>query len=273
MTDARPEGRLAGRRALVVGAGSGIGRAVVDAFHREGARVATLELDRAKHAELVALRDGPQGEPVVGAAVAGDATSPEANRAAVEAAVDVFGGLDTVVNCVGRFDFYRGLGELSEAELDTGFDEAFRVNVASHLLSVRAALDELRRHRGCVILTASTSSFTPGRGGILYVASKFAVRGVVLSLAHELAPEVRVNGVAPGGTLGTDLRGLSGLGLADRRLDDTPDRRADLAARTPLGTALEAADTAESYVFLASDAAQGMTGRFLHPDGGMPARP
>jgi NAD(P)-dependent dehydrogenase (short-subunit alcohol dehydrogenase family) len=260
-----PGGRLAGHRALVVGAGSGIGRAVVDTFAAEGARVATLELDEAKHRELAA----GQG---VEAAVRGDATTAEANHRAVEAGVDAFGGLDVVVNCVGRFDFYRGLGELSDDELAAGFDEAFRTNVASHLLSVKAALPHLRHSRGSVILTASTSSFTPGRGGILYVASKFAVRGAVLSLAHELAPEVRVNGVAPGGTLGTDLRGLAGLGLTDRRLDDVPDRRADLMARTPLHTALEAADVAQSYVFLASDAARGMTGRFLHPDGGMPAR-
>ena len=263
MIRAGSTGQLAGRRALVVGAGSGIGRAVVDAFAAEGARVATLELDEAKQEELTGVAEVP---------TLGDATTAEANREAVAAAVERFGGLDVVVNAVGRFDFYRRLDELTDDELTDGFDEAFRTNVASHLRSVKAALPHLRRSRGCVILTASTSSFTPGRGGILYVASKFAVRGAVLSLAHELAPEVRVNGVAPGGTLGTDLRGLEGLGLDGRRLDDTPDRAASLQARTPLGTALDAADMAASYVFLASDAARGMTGRFLHPDGGMPAR-
>ncbi len=77
-----------------------------------------------------------------------------------------------------------------------------------------------------MILTGSTSSFTPGRGGILYVVSKFAVRGCVLSLAHELAPEIRVNGVAPGGTHSTDLRGLHSLGLYDRSLGQEPARPA-----------------------------------------------
>ena len=103
------------------------------------------------------------------------------------------------------------------------------------------------------------------------MASKFAVRGVVMSLAHELAPDVRVNGVAPGGTLGTDLAGLRALGSAGNRLDDLPGRAADLEARTPLHVALTGADHAASYVFLASDDAKGMTGRFLHPDGGMAA--
>ena len=71
----------------------------------------------------------------------------------------------------------------------------------------------LRRTGGSVVLTVSTSGFYPGRGGVLYVASKFAVRGCVIALAHELAPEVRVNGVAPGGTLGTELTGPASLDL------------------------------------------------------------
>ena len=74
----------------------------------------------------------------------------------------------------------------------------------------------------------------PGPGGTLYVASKFAVRGLVTTLAYELAPSIRVNGVAPGGTLSTDLRGLATFGLNTERLDDTPDREADLASRNPL---------------------------------------
>jgi NAD(P)-dependent dehydrogenase (short-subunit alcohol dehydrogenase family) len=186
--------------------------------------------------------------------------------------VSAFGGLDVLVSCVGRFDFYRGLGTLSRDELDAGFDEAFAVNVKSLLVSVHAALPALRASRGAIVLTASTSSFAPGRGGVLYVASKFAVRGLVVGLAHELAPEVRVNGVAPGGTLRTDLRGMASLGLEHERLDDRPHREDDLRARTPLQVALTADDQAASYVFLASDAARGMTGTFLHPDGGMAAK-
>jgi phthalate 3,4-cis-dihydrodiol dehydrogenase len=103
----------------------------------------------------------------------------------------------------------------------------------------------------------------------LYVSSKFAVRGLVTSLAYELAPEIRVNGVAPGGTLNTDLRGLSSLGLENRRLDDTPSREADLAGRVPLRVALSGEDHAWSYVFLASDRSRGITGDVVHPDGGI----
>ena len=203
-------GWLEGRRALVIGAGSGIGRAVVDAFLAEGARVAVLERDGGKCEEFAAEIPGL---PVV----AGDATTREANEAAVAATVDAYGGLDVLVNCVGIFDFYQGIGELAVERLDDAIDEMFLVNVKSHLRAVKAGLPQLRANRGAVILTESTSAYFPGRGGVLYVSSKFAVRGLVTALAHELAPEVRVNGVAPGGTLNTDLRGLGSLGLDSKR--------------------------------------------------------
>jgi NAD(P)-dependent dehydrogenase (short-subunit alcohol dehydrogenase family) len=255
-------GWLDGRRALVVGAGSGIGRAVVDAFRVEGAQVAVLERDEAKCAKLAAEIPGL---PVV----TGDATTRAANDEAVGAAVTAFGGLDVLVNCVGVFDFYRGLGEIDADRIDDAFAEMFSVNVKSHLHSVKAALPALRESRGSIVLTESTSAYYPGRGGALYVSSKFAVRGLVTALAHELAPEIRVNGVAPGGTLNTDLRGLGSLGLDDRRLDDTPGREAELAGRVPLHVALSGEDHAWSYVFLASARSRGITGGVAHPDGGI----
>jgi NAD(P)-dependent dehydrogenase (short-subunit alcohol dehydrogenase family) len=252
---------LDGKRALVVGAGSGIGRAVAAAFMAEGGRVAALELDPAKAAALAAELPGC----VVSH---GDATSAVAARAAVSSAAAAFGGLDVLVNCVGIFDFYRGLADLDDEQLDAGFDEIFAVNVKSQLVSVRAALPELQRSGGCVILTVSTSGFYPGRGGVLYVASKFAVRGCVIALAHELAPEVRVNGVAPGGTLGTELTGPRSLGLADQVLGAAPGRERDLRSRTPLQVALTGDDHAGSYVFLASDRSRGISGTVVHSDGG-----
>jgi phthalate 3,4-cis-dihydrodiol dehydrogenase len=257
-------GWLDGRRALVVGAGSGIGRAVLAAFAAEGARVGALERDPAKAARLT--------ETPGCVVTAGDATAPADARAAVSAVVAAFGGLDVLVSCVGIFDFYRGLADLGDDELEAGFDELFSVNVKSGLVCIRAALAELRRSRGSVVLTVSTSGFYPGRGGVLYVASKFAVRGCVVALAHELAPEVRVNGVAPGGTLGTELTGPRSLGLAGRVLDAAPGREEDLRARTPLRVALTGEDHAGSYVFLASDRSRGITGTVLHSDGGIGVR-
>jgi NAD(P)-dependent dehydrogenase (short-subunit alcohol dehydrogenase family) len=253
---------LDGKRALVVGAGSGIGRAVLAAFQAEGAQVAALELDKIK-AERVAVE-------LPGSIIShGDATKMADARAAVHHATEAFGGLDILVNCVGIFDFYRGLADIPEDQLDAAFDEMFAVNVKSQLVTVRAALPELRRAGGSVVLTVSTSGFYPGRGGILYVASKFAVRGCVIALAHEFAPDVRVNGVAPGGTLGTELTGPHSLGLADHNLGNSAGREEDLRRRTPLQVALSGEDHAGSYVFLASDRARGITGTVVHSDGGI----
>lgn len=254
---------LDGRRALVVGAGSGIGRAVVDAYLAEGAKVTVLERDEEKSQALRAALPG------VGV-VCGDATTIAANEQAVAAAVEAHGGIDVLVNCVGIFDFYKGVKDLTAEDIDAGFGEMFNTNVKSHLLSVKAALPELQASAaGCIILTESTSAYYAGRGGVLYVASKFAVRGLVTALSHELAPGIRVNAVAPGGTLGTDLRGLGALGLSEQRLDDAPDRAEQLAARVPLRVALSGEDHAWSYVFLASERSRGITAGVVHPDGGM----
>jgi NAD(P)-dependent dehydrogenase (short-subunit alcohol dehydrogenase family) len=257
-------GWLDGSRALVVGGGSGIGRAVLGAFAAEGARVAALERDSSKCEALAADLPGC-------VTTQGDATSLADTEAAVAAACRAYGGLDVLVNCVGIFDFYRGLADLGD-QLDEAFDEMFVTNVKSQLISVKAALAELRRSRGSVVLTVSTSGFYPGRGGVLYVASKFAVRGCVVALAHELAPDVRVNGVAPGGTMGTDLTGPASMGLSGQRLGAAPGREEELRARTPLRVALTGDDHAGSYVYLASGRARGVTGTVLHSDGGIGVR-
>jgi NAD(P)-dependent dehydrogenase (short-subunit alcohol dehydrogenase family) len=256
-------GWLEGRRALVVGAGSGIGRAVVDAFLAEGARVAVLERD---HDKSKALAEELPQVPVT----VGDATTRAANDEAVATAVASFGGLDVLVSCVGIFDYYRSIEDLDADVLDAAFDEMFHPNVKSMLHSVKAALPALKESgRGSIVLTESTSAYFPGRGGVLYLASKFAVRGLVTGLAHDLAPEIRVNGVAPGGTLHTDLRGLPSLGLEGRSLGDSPNRAAEMAARVPLRVALSGEDHAWSYVFLASDRSRGITGTAVHTDGGV----
>jgi NAD(P)-dependent dehydrogenase (short-subunit alcohol dehydrogenase family) len=255
-------GWLDGKVALVTGGGSGIGRAVVEAFQAEGARVAVLERDPAKCLAL--------GADV--ATVAGDATDADANRDAVAATLERFGRLDALATFVGVFDLYTPLAELPEDRFDAAFAESFDVNVKSAMLATRAALPALRESGGSIVLTLSGSSFYPGRGGALYVASKFALRGLVVQLAHELAPQVRVNGVAPGGTVATDLRGLASLGQAETVLADRPGRDDELRARTPLQLALEPGDHAAAYVFLASERSRGITGEIVRSDGGLGVR-
>ena len=259
------QGWLAGKVALLSGGGSGIGRAVVDAFLAEGAQVGVLELSPAKCEELRASL------PAV-VVVEGDATTASDNAKAVAATRERFGRLDTLATFVGIFDLYTPLADIPDDRFDAAYAETFAVNVKSAMLAVRAALPALREAGGSVVLTLSSSSFYAGRGGPLYVASKFALRGLLLQLAHELAPEVRVNGVAPGGTVQTDLRGLRSLDQFETVLDARPGREEQLRARTPLQVALRPGDHAGAYVFLASDRAVGITGEIVRSDGGLGAR-
>jgi NAD(P)-dependent dehydrogenase (short-subunit alcohol dehydrogenase family) len=257
-------GWLDGKAALVTGGGGGIGRAVVEEFASEGASVAALELDEERCAEL----EGLEGVHPV----RGDATSLDDVKRAVGETVQAFGRLDTLATFVGVFDYYTPLAEIPEDRLAAASAEIFAVNVGSCLLAARTALPALGESGGSIVFTISTSGFYPGRGGALYVASKFALRGLVLQLAHEVAPRVRVNGVAPGGTLGTELRGLRSIGLHERTLAERPDREEDLRSNTPLELALEAGDHAGAYVFLASERARGITGTVINSDGGIGAR-
>lgn len=253
---------LEGRTALLVGAGTGIGRACVDACLADGAKVVALEIDPDKCEELGRLGSDVEVVP-------GDATRLVDNRRAVDIALQRFGRLDTLACFVGVFDYYLGIEDLPEDRIDAAFDEIFRTNVLSHLLAVKAAVHALRANRGSIVLTLSTSSFYPGRGGILYLASKHAGVGLVRGLAHELAPDVRVNGVAPGGTTGTDLRGLDALNTGARSLGAAAGRTADIAARVPLSIAMDGDDHAGAYVFLASDRSRATTGTVVHSDGGV----
>jgi NAD(P)-dependent dehydrogenase (short-subunit alcohol dehydrogenase family) len=258
-------GWLDGKRTLVIGAGSGIGRAVAEAFNAEGAALTLIERSAAKADALRAAF--PHAD-----VHTGDGGSADVVACAIDSTVRRLGGVDTLVNCVGVFDFYRGIATLTVEQLESAFDEIFSTNVRGLLVSVRVALDALRATRGSIVLTGSTSSFYAGRGGVLYVATKFAVRGAVLALAHELAPDIRVNGVAAGGTLDTELRGLEALGEVERVLETTPERREAMQARSPLDRALSPDDHAGAYVYLASDRASAVTGEFIHTDGGFRIR-
>jgi phthalate 3,4-cis-dihydrodiol dehydrogenase len=256
---------LDGQVVLLSGGGSGIGRAALDAFLQEGAVACVLERDEEKCAVLSQLGNRVH-------VVQGDATSAADNTRAVAETLKCFEALDTVTTFVGFFDNYTPLAEIPAEQFEAAFAESFAVNVASVLHAARAAGPELMNSRGSLIVTCSSSSYYAGRGGTLYVATKHALRGVVAQLAHEMAPHVRVNGVAPGGTLETDLRGMASLGQAGERLDDRPDREGALRTRTPLEVALRPGDHAGAYVYLASERARGLSGEIVRSDGGLAAR-
>ena len=255
-------GWLDGQVALVTGGGSGIGHAVVARFVEEGARVGVMERVASRAEQLRT----DFGDAVIG--IAGDVTRIDDNRHAVAQTVAAFGHLDVFVGNAGVFDVYASFADLSDDALDQAYDELFGVNVKGCILGVRAALPELRKTGGSMIFTASVAGLNSGGGGVLYTASKHAVVGLIRELAVELAPDVRVNGVAPGGTI-TDLRGLVSLGQDDRSQFADPAITERLRSGNPLRTALMPDDLAGAYVFLASrQNARGITGSIVTVDAG-----
>jgi len=255
-------GQLDGQVALVTGGGSGIGRAVVARFVEEGARVGVMERVAARAAQLGA----EFGDKVVG--IAGDVAQLADNKRAVAETVRAFGRLDVFVGNAGIFDVYASVADMPEEQLARAYDELFAVNVKGVIYGMRAALPELRKTKGSMVFTASVAGQNSGGGGALYTASKHAVVGLIRELAVELAPDVRVNGVAPGGTL-TDLRGLQSLGNDDRSQFSAPDMAERLRAGNPLHIALEPADLAGAYLFLSSRRdASGITGTIVNVDAG-----
>jgi NAD(P)-dependent dehydrogenase (short-subunit alcohol dehydrogenase family) len=255
-------GWLDGQVALITGGGSGIGKAVVARFVEEGARVGVMERVAARAEEL----QREFGDKVIG--VAGDVALLADNKHAVAETVRAFGRLDVLVGNAGIFDVYASIEEMPEEQLSRAYDELFAVNVKGLIFGARAALPELRKSKGSIVFTASVAGQNSGGGGILYTASKHAVVGLVREMAVEFAPDVRVNGVAPGGTM-TDLRGLQSLGNDDRSQFAVPGMADRLRAGNPLRMALEPSDLAPAYLFLSSrrDAA-GITGTIVTVDAG-----
>jgi NAD(P)-dependent dehydrogenase (short-subunit alcohol dehydrogenase family) len=260
-------GALDGEVAVVTGGGSGIGRAVVDRFVEEGARVAVADIVEER---LDAVR-AAHGDAVIG--VAADVTRIEENRRIVEQTVDAFGKLDCFVANAGLGDGYRQLVDIPDEDVARACDEIFDLNVKAVVLGAKAALRELARTNGSLIVTLSNSSFYPDGGGVTYIASKHGALGVVRQLAFEWAPLVRVNGVAPGATK-TDIRMPAAFGVdenGERIHNDTSDD--EVIPAVPLAVYSDPADHAGAYVLLASRRdGIAATGTAYATDGGLGIR-
>ncbi len=250
----------------LTGGNSGIGRAVVERFLGEGASVSVMDLSFSGLVELA----GQYGSRFL--MHPGNVSSAEDNASFVDAGLKAFGGLDCFVANAGIWDWFKRLEKMTSSQLVAAYREIFDVNVLGCLLGANAAAPALRSSKGSLVFTASPASSYSGGGGALYTASKHAVAGLIKQLAKELAPDVRVNGIAPGGTV-TALAGPQSLGMDVRRLSDNAELVQGIRSGTPLATAWPPEAHASLYVLLASRTeAPASTGCIFESDGGYGVR-
>jgi 2-hydroxycyclohexanecarboxyl-CoA dehydrogenase len=245
--------RFTGRAVVITGAARGIGRGLLEAFHREGARVLAVDRDGSRLAEAARSLDG---DPTVETATV-DLALPGAAARMVDEAAERLGGLDVLVNNAGLMPAgpFAGVSE----EL---FDTAIGVNVRAPFFACQAAVRQMiPAGGGAIVNIASANAFRAESPRVLYNASKAALVMLSRSLAHEHAHlGVRCNCVAPGETVTPEE--ASEMDDARRRVVY------DYLARIPMRRTGVVGDIAAAVLFLASDDASFITGQTLIVDGG-----
>ena len=244
---------LQGRRALVTGAASGIGRATAARLAESGASVALNDLPGERlESAVAALR--AQGLDAI--AAPGDLGESGSACAAARGALAALGGLDYLINNAGAPLTRTPIPAADLDALDDGFwDRILKVNLLSAFWMTREVAPALRAAHGAVVNTASISAFGGGASSTAYAAAKAGLVGLTRELARGLAPQVRVNGIAPG--------------LVDSRWECSfGDLQAAAEATVPLGRVGAPRDYAEVIVFLCAGAAY-MTGEVVPVTGGL----
>lgn len=246
-------GRLAGKVAVVTGAGGGFGEAIAKLFAAEGAKVAVLDI-RADAAQRVADEIG--GSAIAAAA---DVGSGEEVNAAIADVTARLGTPDIVINNAGWTHRNKPLLDIDE---DT-FDKVFRINVKSIYLMTQAVVPLMKQKGGGVIVNiGSVAGIRPRPGLTWYNGTKGAVNILSQSMAVELAPDnIRVNAICP-------VMGETGLLESFMGVADTPENRARFIATIPMGRLAKPEDIARATLYLASDEAAFITGVLLPVDGG-----
>jgi NAD(P)-dependent dehydrogenase (short-subunit alcohol dehydrogenase family) len=252
-TSYRGSGRLAGRKALITGGDSGMGRAAAIAYAREGADVAinyfpSEEPDAKEVIELI------KAEGRIGLAIPGDLRDEAFCRRLVDEAFNGLGGLDIVVNNAGRQQARESILELTSEE----FDATMKTNIYAPFWIIKAALPHLKP--GSVIIgTASEQAYDPSPELYHYAQTKAATMNYVKSLAKQLAPKgIRVNAVAPG-PIWTPLQVSGGASM---------EKLEKFGGQTPLGRAGQPAELGSIYVQLAAADASYATGQVYGSAGG-----
>jgi NAD(P)-dependent dehydrogenase (short-subunit alcohol dehydrogenase family) len=247
-------GSLAGRSAIITGAGGGLGRAFALGFARAGARVVAADLDGGAAAETCAVVLG-EVDGAEAVAVTVDVADEASTAAMASAALGTFGSIDVLVNNAA---VYAGLERRPFDQIEVAdWDRVMAVNLRGPWLCAKACSAALRDGGGAIVNVASATVMSGSPLWAHYVASKSALIGLSRVMARELGDDgVRVNALAPGFTL-TD---------ASRELID--DAESYGVARGAIKRGLQPDDIVGTAVFLASEASAMITGQTLVVDGG-----
>jgi len=248
--------RLKGKRALITGAASGIGRATALLFAREGAAVSVVDLDVEGGRSVVSRIQVEGGRAIF---VRGDVARAADCESAVQNTVSALGGLDILFNNAGIVRRATVL-ELSEEE----WDQVMAVNVKSAFLLCKYAIPVMVQAGGGAIVNAASGwGLVGGPRAVSYCASKGAIVQLTKAMAIDHGPQnIRVNCVCPGDTDTSMLRAEA------EQLGEPVDRFLGQAADRPLGRIGTPEDIAQAVLYLASDAASYVTGTALVVDGG-----
>jgi NAD(P)-dependent dehydrogenase (short-subunit alcohol dehydrogenase family) len=252
--------RVEGKVGIVTGSASGFGRATAVRFAEEGARVVVVDVDASKGAETVELVAEAGSEALLAVQ---DISTVDGARAAVDTAVERFGGIDVLVNNAGISQ--------SEPPRDTWdadeevWDRVVRVNLKSVYACSRAAIPKLLERGGGSVVNVTSIAASCCIGGSAYAASKGAILSYTRHISHELAARrVRVNCVSPG-FMRTPMTTGERHGLS---IDEQEARLAEFGRRVPMRYCGSTLDIANAILYLASDESAYVTGQELVVDGG-----
>jgi len=245
--------RLANKKIIVTGGGSGFGQAMSKRFVREGAKVLVADINGAA-AEKVAKEIGAGA-----VACTADVADGKQVKGMIDRALSAFGDLDGVVNNAGYTHKNMPMLDVDEAS----FDRVYDVNVKSIYWAAQAAVPVFRKRGGGVFLNiASTAGIRPRPGLTWYNGSKAAAIILTRSMAVELAPDkIRVNALCP-------VMGATGMLESFMGMPDTPQNRAKFVGTIPMGRLAEADDIAKAAIYFLADESDFITGVCMPVDGG-----